>query len=186
MKTKLVALLLAMSATTTVNAQQWEDIKVADNGSFYTAVKSMSRPDNEIAVYANPSNDCTIVLNVFDFFWNNSKAAALNGRRAVAHAQYKIDSNTSWDAKDTAHTVDHYSDSDLTVLKFETVVPLNFINEMMFGSKLIFRVKMENSEWGETIRYPLTGSRNKLDKLMTTCHNAMPKNEWSDDDEWTS
>jgi hypothetical protein len=185
MKTKLVALVLAMSATTTAHGQQWTEVSRADNSSYYTGVKSMNRQDNELVVYANPNKDCALNVTVFDFFWSNPNAAALNGRRMQVHAQYKVDSKSHWDAADTAHSVDHYTDSGLTVSKFETVVPLNFINEMIVGTKIIFRVKTTDG-WGDTIRYPLHGSRAKLDQLLTTCHGSMPKNEWSDDDEWTS
>lgn len=183
-KAKLTALFIALSAASAAHGQQWTEVKTADNGSYYTGVKSSSRQDNELVVYANPRQDCAILVTVFDFFWNNVNAAGLNGKRMQVHSQYKIDSHSNWDARETAHSVDHYVDSGLTVAKFETFVPVNFINEMITGTKVIFRVKTTDG-WGDTMRYPLNGSRDKLDQLLTKCHGSRPTDEWGED-EWTS
>lgn len=164
--------LLASNAS----AQSWSGISTSTSGELYVSVDSMSRPDNQLTVYANPNTSCSLTMVMFDFFFKNPKAQALGLSTRSARVQYRIDQNGLWDGSDSVYEVFN-DDEGMTTITYKTVISLDLINEMMWGSKIIFRPHL-GSDWGTTVRYPLTGSRESLDTLIDTCNAQASTLEW--------
>lgn len=181
---KFAVFILAAMLTATAQAQTWKPVEIDADGYYYTAVDSSNREQNALGLYASPQDNCRTYAVVFDLFPDNPRFAQHHGETDPVRMQFRIDKHDVWDTDSGVLSYTYIKSSNSSLARLSTDVDDNFLAELITGREVIFRGRLSpQSEWFDTMRYPLMGSAQRINELVQQCSTAMDS-EWGDAPEW--
>ena len=164
----------------------WTAPAVADNGDIFTYSPDINNNETVLGLYADPKQNCSVYVSMVgetdidddDVEWENPDI----------FMQMRIDRNPIKET-DKAFGRHEIKSSKKGLLRISAWANDAFLSEFVTGKKLIIRLRKEDGEFTDSVRYSLKGSSRALERVLDQCSRVRNKSndEWdssSDDSEW--
>ena len=181
MKSVYSAAVIGLAVASAAQAD-WQEVSEARNGSFYTHVESANIEDNNLAIYFDPDRNCEAHAIIFDWYPELEREGRRNWREVSGverqgTMQSKIDQ--AFAGESVAYKEYSYSDEDeLGDIEYGFGLSPEYVADLEKGAMVKFRFTEDGEEFEDIIRYPLDGSKLRLNQARTLCEEALDSS-WS-------
>lgn len=177
---------LAIAGLVAASAAQaeWQEVSEANDGRFYTAVASSNIDENEMAIYFDPDNQCEATAVIFDLYSDLGREDRQRFRRVSENTrngtmESKIDRTFDGEAVATKG-VFYDEETEIAAFTYRFDLSPQYVSDLRNGSQVKFRFTEDGEEYEQVVRYPLDGSKWRLQQARNRCE-AVYQGGWYDE-----